>query len=190
MKPRPSALLFLASALAAIFARAQSDYLKARPDFQNQMYLAAPTNAPGTSLAQTKSVALVSGSIGDATSLTNAAPNDSQIFLTQSGIGQSFFAPNAPLSAPAILALPASTVAFAGNAAALSVIASGSEPVGYQWLRNGTAIFGATNATLVISNAQPANAGNYSVAVSNQFGAASQTTALTVETTAGVSCPQ
>src|SRR2546425_11270644 len=40
-------------------------------------------------------------------------------------------------------------------------------PLIYQWRFNGTNIVGQTNATLVVSNAQEANLGKYSVALTN-----------------------
>src|SRR3989442_7473136 len=42
-----------------------------------------------------------------------------------------------------------------------------SGPLIYQWRFNGTNIVGQTNATLVVSNAQVANLGKYSVALTN-----------------------
>src|SRR6185369_2781291 len=50
----------LALGSAAMTQARAGTLITARPDFQNQLYLAAPTNAPGTSLAQTKSIALFS----------------------------------------------------------------------------------------------------------------------------------
>lgn len=83
---------------------------------------------------------------------------------------------------PTITAQPRAQAATAGGTAVLSVTASGA--TGYQWQRNGTAIPGATNATLTLPNAQAANAGNYTVVVFN--GAASVTSdpvALTIAPT-------
>jgi hypothetical protein len=55
----------------------------------------------------------------------------------------------------------------AGAQATLSVTASGTEPITYQWQRNGTNIPGATSTTFVINNLQSADAGTYTVLVSN-----------------------
>jgi sugar lactone lactonase YvrE len=43
-------------------------------------------------------------------------------------------------------------------------------PFNYQWQFNGTNLLGATNSTLTITNAQPANAGGYNFIVFNQYG--------------------
>ncbi len=48
-----------------------------------------------------------------------------------------------------------------------SVVASGTAPFSYQWVFNGTPLSGATNAALALANVQPANAGSYTVIVTN-----------------------
>ena len=50
------------------------------------------------------------------------------------------------------------------------VVAMGSAPLKYQWRRSATNLFGATNATLVLSDIQSNNAGSYAVVVSNSYG--------------------
>jgi len=78
--------LLLLAATSPPAAHAQTDSLiKARPDFQNQLYLAAPTNAPGTSLAQPASIALYSGAASPAGD--PRTPNDGAIYLAQAAIG-------------------------------------------------------------------------------------------------------
>ncbi len=69
------------------------------------------------------------------------------------------------------------TVAIGGNTL-FSVAASGISPLRYQWLFNGITIAGATNATLILTNAQPSNAGNYSAIVTNTLGAATSAVAV------------
>ncbi|MDR3460539.1 MAG: GH25 family lysozyme [Verrucomicrobiae bacterium] len=58
----------------------------------------------------------------------------------------------------------------AGRNASFSAKADGSLPLKYQWTFNGTSLAGATNTTLIISNAQAASAGNYAVIVTNFAG--------------------
>jgi len=53
--------------------------------------------------------------------------------------------------------------------ATFTVYTSGSLPIAYQWRFNDTNIPDATNATLTISNVTPANAGNYTVVVSDSL---------------------
>ena len=77
---------------------------------------------------------------------------------------------NAGASPPAISRQPAGGLFSAGASIVLSVEASGSGPFTYQWRRDGTEIAGATSATLSLNNLQAANAGVYSVVVSNSAG--------------------
>jgi pectate lyase len=58
-----------------------------------------------------------------------------------------------------------------GGTASFNVIAGGSEPFSYQWYFNGTNVLtNATDATLTLNNVQAANAGLYSVTISNVAG--------------------
>jgi hypothetical protein len=82
---------------------------------------------------------------------------------------------------PALTSQPESQVVIAGATVTFQTGASGTPPLYYQWSFNGTALPLATNATLVISNAQPANGGNYQVIVNNAQGTATSALAsLTV----------
>ncbi len=72
---------------------------------------------------------------------------------------------------PKITEQPQSKVVSAGTAVTLSVGATG-EGLKYQWKFNGTAIAGATGATLTLPNLQAANAGEYSVTITNDGGEA------------------
>ena len=67
---------------------------------------------------------------------------------------------------------PSSNSIFSGGSVSFSVVATGVEPFAYQWGFNGTNLPGATNATLVFSNAQFSQAGNYAVTIANQYGSA------------------
>lgn len=69
-----------------------------------------------------------------------------------------------------IIAQPQSRSGFEGSAVALRVVAGGVRPLHLQWLHQGTPIPDATNATLLITNVQAADAGTYQVAVTNAFG--------------------
>jgi len=72
--------------------------------------------------------------------------------------------------APSITAQPLSQTVAEGSTATLSVTASGTAPLRYQWRFNGTNLPGATNAALVFVSAQLVNSGNYSVMVTNIAG--------------------
>jgi hypothetical protein len=91
-------------------------------------------------------------------------------------------------SAPMIIGQPTNQTAFVGESASFSVTALGPS-LSYQWayygtnISNGTNIFNATNATLVVTNVQWTNAGNYGVVVTNGYGSATSSLAtLTVNT--------
>lgn len=71
---------------------------------------------------------------------------------------------------PAITQQPASRQVTPGSTAAFTVLAAGASPLTYQWQFNEQPIADATNSTLLIANAQPAQAGSYTVVVSNAFG--------------------
>jgi len=73
---------------------------------------------------------------------------------------------------PSITAQPQSLVATNGTDVSLSVTVAGDSPFAYQWHKNGANIAAATNATLTLTNIQPAQSGNYDVVVTNLYGAA------------------
>ncbi len=79
-----------------------------------------------------------------------------------------------PPPVPVILAQPVNQSVPVGYTASFSVTAYGQAPLSYQWSHNGTAIPGATSATLLLPNVQngnPNNAnGTYTVMVSNGHG--------------------
>lgn len=82
---------------------------------------------------------------------------------------------------PVITVPPQSVSVVAGNTATFTVTASGSTPLAYQWRLNGTNISGASSSGYTRANVQGADAGNYSVVVTNALGAVTSSVAsLTV----------
>ena len=75
-----------------------------------------------------------------------------------------------PAVAPTIAQQPASVSVRANDAASFSVTAGGSPPFAYQWRFNGANILGANAPTFTIPQAQNADAGAYTVVVSNAAG--------------------
>jgi hypothetical protein len=77
------------------------------------------------------------------------------------------FIVNQPMDAPAMLV---------GSNANFTVIAGGTPPLSYQWMKDSTSltdggnVAGATTASLVLTNVQVNDGGDYSVVVTNSFG--------------------
>ncbi len=86
-------------------------------------------------------------------------------------------------NAPAITTQPSGTTNIAGTTATFSVTATGTAPLSYQWLFNGANITnggqfsGATGNTLVITNLQSLDIGNYQVVISNTGGSVTSSAA-------------
>lgn len=89
---------------------------------------------------------------------------------------------SATLLPPVISVQPKDQIVKETGAVVFSVIASGSEPLSYQWSRDNREIAGATAATYSISRATPADAGSYSVSVRNAAGSVGSTPATLVVT--------
>ncbi len=79
---------------------------------------------------------------------------------------------------PFITVQPTNVATIAGANVALAVSVTGSAPMNFQWNVNGTNIANGTNATLSFLNVQPANAGNYSVTITNAYGATNSAVAV------------
>jgi len=93
----------------------------------------------------------------------SASTVDVDLFLDNVRVGSA-------VSAPVITQQPQSATVAAGAAAAFTVGASGGGTLAFQWQFNGTAIAGATGSTYNVASAQPAQAGSYSVVVTNAGG--------------------
>ncbi|MEI6035137.1 MAG: immunoglobulin domain-containing protein, partial [Verrucomicrobiae bacterium] len=85
-------------------------------------------------------------------------------------------------AAPAIITQPASASVAPGGNATFTVAATGTPAPTYQWRKDGADISGAISANLTISNAQAANAGTYTVLLTNSAGSlVSNPATLTVQ---------
>ena len=78
---------------------------------------------------------------------------------------------------PLITSQPASSTNLAGTTATFTVSASGTAPLGYQWVKNGTNyladtnnVSGAMTATLTLTNVAQSDAASYTVIVTNPAG--------------------
>ena len=105
---------------------------------------------------------------------TTASEFDTTLFKVE-------FIPGA--TPPVIDSGPEDRQVFVGETATFNVSASGTAPLRYQWFFNtNSPLAAATNSILSVTNAQLADAGAYSVLVSNNYGSVTSTVAqLTVQ---------
>ena len=101
---------------------------------------------------------------------------------TQYGYSLYEFEVYGPTTAPTIVTPPTNQSANVGSTATFTVVAGGTGPFTYQWLKNGAAITGAISASYTTSTlAATDNNTQYSVAVGNTSGSVTSTAAtLTV----------
>jgi subtilase family serine protease len=133
----------------------------------------------------------ISGSAGNTLNITAATTNNSGNYsLVVSNSFGSVTSRVATLSvgfAPAFSSQPASLAVFSGSTAVISATVGGSSPLFYQWrkngflLANGGNVSGVTSNVLTFTAATTNNSGNYTLTVTNIFGAAtSHVATLTV----------
>lgn len=70
---------------------------------------------------------------------------------------------------PVITQQPTAQNTLAGAPALFKSIVMSPAPLSYQWTHNGTALFGATNSTLLFSVVTPRDAGDYSIVAANPY---------------------
>lgn len=141
-----------------------------------------------TSVIYSTNYAPISGATSDTLTINNVSTaNQGQYFVVVKNGDSSIGSASASLTItiPSILVQPATnqTVLQGGNFNA-SATAGGATPLSYQWFFNGTTpVPGATTNKLTITGVQPADAGNYTLRVTNSFGAVtSAIAALTIVT--------
>ncbi|HEY5911245.1 MAG TPA: immunoglobulin domain-containing protein, partial [Verrucomicrobiae bacterium] len=82
------------------------------------------------------------------------------------------------VTAPSITTQPASQTVLAGANVSFTVVATGTAPLSYQWMKNGGNIAGATTATLTLNNVTSTDAGSYTVRVTNSGGNVTSSAAM------------
>lgn len=107
--------------------------------------------------------------------LTARAVDDASLVATS---GPLEVVVQSPRKFPRLLVAPASQTVALGDGVALRARAAGAGPMSYQWLHDGQAIDGATNAFLFRNNVQTGDAGSYTVTISNVFGAVTSAPAV------------
>jgi hypothetical protein len=113
--------------------------------------------------------------------LTNVQPGQAgEYFVVASNDAGSVISDPATLlimAPPVIVVQPQNQRAYVGATAEFQVTAAGAEPLSYQWRFRGGPIPGGTQATLLLQDLLPEQAGDYSVLVSNPAGTISSAVA-------------
>lgn len=118
----------------------------------------------------------IPGATNQSLTLINVQPGDAGDYsLLITNVFGSTVSSNAALAVGcftgvAITAQPQDKNLSAGSTLNLTVNATGTQPLGYQWLYNGAPLPGATNAAYVRPDIQNADSGYYAVVVSNCAG--------------------
>jgi len=102
--------------------------------------------------------------------------------LTQPG-----FQLQAGLVAPGITVQPQGQSGYWGKSVTFTVVAYGTQPLAYQWFKDGASIDGATQFMLSLSNLSTSAAGTYSVVITNSVGSVTSNPALLIINAAGIS---
>ncbi|HXU77967.1 MAG TPA: immunoglobulin domain-containing protein, partial [Methylomirabilota bacterium] len=126
------------------------------------------------------------GKTSSTLTINNVDPtNQGQYFVVISNADSQIGSATATLTitVPSILTQPATNqIVLQGGNFNASATAGGADPLKYQWFFNVTnSVPGATTNRLTVTNVQPADAGNYTLRVTNSFGSiTSAIAALTV----------
>lgn len=111
------------------------------------------------------------GQLGDGTTISRTTPVQiaSRVSAIAAGRDHSLFVTQANVL-PSFIMQPSSQAALVGATVMFSVQVDGTPLISYQWRKDGVPLVGADAATLTLTNAQPDDAGAYSVVVSNGLG--------------------
>lgn len=134
------------------------------------------TNGPEITGAQTSTLSVGGFATGESGSYTVIVTNaygsiTSAVATISAGL------------APVITVQPTNVIQLSFENASFNAGATGTAPLAYQWLMNGSAVTGATNTALTLTDLGSNQAGSYSVVVTNLYGSAtSHVATLTVLT--------
>ncbi len=93
------------------------------------------------------------------------------------GLSMALIACSTSDDGPSITTQPSDQTVLVGGTATFTVVATGSG-LSYQWTQNGSAISGATGATLTLTDVVNADSGNFVCTVTNSSGTATSSTAV------------
>ncbi len=158
----------------------------------NFTFAVSASGSPVLSYQWRKNTAPISGATNSTFSLTNVQAGDAgsyDVVVTNSVSSATSTAAALTVNpaAPTITGQPASRTASTGDTSSFSVVASGSNPLTYQWRKNtvplsdGGIISGSATASLLLTGVGAVDSANYDVVVTNTLGSATSTAAtLTV----------
>lgn len=115
----------------------------------------------------------------------NSAPTSADVSLALFDASETLeiaaVAPSTTCQIPVVITEPQSQVVSVGSAVSIDVVANGSNPLSYQWYKDGDELSGATNSNVQFAAVNYSDAGEYSVVISNTCGSTqSATVSLTV----------
>ncbi|MBN8457487.1 MAG: alpha-N-acetylglucosaminidase C-terminal domain-containing protein [Verrucomicrobia bacterium] len=141
------------------------------------MYVFTSSSQAGTDIAASSPATTVSGNIANS---SGNRPVFDRIRLSGNNgmtydslrVGTTFadVMPVAAPVAPSITTQPVAATVSEFGTCTFSVQVAGTPPLSYQWKKNGVTLDGKTAASLVLTNLASADAGSYSVTVSNTQG--------------------
>jgi hypothetical protein len=119
----------------------------------------------------------ITGAYSSSYTITNVQTSDAAGYYCQvsdsngpAWSGTAHLTVNSPGVAPHFTAQSGDQTVNAGASVTFSVTASGTEPIAYQWRKNGDDIPGANASSYTISNAQSGDAAGYYCQASNAYG--------------------
>lgn len=147
-------------------------------------FFASALGTPAPTYQWQKNGAPIAGATKSALTIASATLDDAANYTVVARNASGSASASARLTvnaAPAIGTSPTDRAVYAGDAVSFTVAATGFPAPTFQWRRNGSALAGATSATLTLPAVRTADAGRYDVVVTNPLGSATSTAAtLTV----------
>jgi hypothetical protein len=151
-------------------------------------FSAVASGSPTLTYQWYKNSSPIAGATGSSYTFTSAATTDaggyavivSNAYGTATSSTVTLTVTPAP-SAPTITTQPASQSVISSFSSTFSVTASGTAPFTYVWRKDGSTVVGGNSSSLTLNNTTSANAGNYTVTITNSVGSVTSTAAtLTV----------
>ena len=144
------------------------------PLYGSVTFSVAVTTTTSLSFQWRKNGSSIPGATSSSYTITNVQTTDqATYFVNVTNAGGSVTSSNATLTIlglPVIMAQPSSQSVVLGGNVSLSVTATSTVPISYQWNFNNTPLSNATNSTLVLTSVQTNQAGSYSVALMTAYG--------------------